>query len=375
MAYAEGFEAALGKMIGEIEMVWVKGPLVVPSFFGGCQLSGIDARGMRLLCVGSVVGLAQAVLLPTVGVVRKGVWLKTDEPMLPDVSVLEEKDRSSKKDLMASSVVGSSVTASSVTTSGMHHGKASDGCSWSEAEVSNCDMSASEVTADSDSGYDQDDDIEKTIDLLRVDIGKVEALSLVIQSTKAVDIGRVLCFESFSEAAKNTLYVVDALLMDMRKAHQFVSGDIVNNLRKVSRAVASTNTNCIEDMVLNELQMDVKYKNSGREALLWLKRALVFIYTSTKYIVERPHHALVKNAKDAYNEKMAACHGFKAHAVRFMMNGVPERSVFLSRLGSDEKQVIEDLGIWVESLRPILEHLCNFCTKNNLERIAKIQEL
>lgn len=324
----------------------------------------VNGMPMRLLSTGSAMGLAQIVFCSSVQM-RAGVWLRTG-------MVLEKMSLVGKQQHTLEEV------ASLVSMASPARRKLTDQTSF--------DASGSEITADSEISISEaqstdlddtarSDDVPDHTAVTHVELGSVEAIKLVIEGTKAVNIGRVMNFEQFSSAVKSTLFIVDALLMDLRKAHRFISGDIVNNLKKMQKAMECTNTSCAEDMVLNEIQMGIKYKNSGREAFLWLKRSLVFIYTASKYTACYPEYSIQKCVRDAYNDTLAPCHGFKAHAVRFMMNGVPERKTFLSRLGHEENEVQNDLRVWLNDLRPILEHITHFCTSNRLEKVSKCQKL
>eukprot|EP00190_Bangiopsis_sp_CCMP1999_P003007 CAMPEP_0198729636 /NCGR_PEP_ID=MMETSP1475-20131203/20264_1 /TAXON_ID= ORGANISM="Unidentified sp., Strain CCMP1999" /NCGR_SAMPLE_ID=MMETSP1475 /ASSEMBLY_ACC=CAM_ASM_001111 /LENGTH=402 /DNA_ID=CAMNT_0044492329 /DNA_START=113 /DNA_END=1320 /DNA_ORIENTATION=- len=282
---------------------------------------------MRWLSAGSIVGLAQAVLINAIDVhrgvlLRAGLELAEEQPtpsVHPDRAeqpqqmppmpqmpqMLPPIDPRKKQAIRSMPEVGADAPAAVLSP---YRLKPMD--SSSDSDGIRSDYSMSEVTADSevtsselasDEYVPQADSVPHAcLEVDRVDLGKVDAMKLVMESTRAVAVGRVLPFEQFSAAVRNLLYIVDALLMDMRKAHQFISGDIVNNLRKVEKAMQSTNTECMEEMVLTEVQMGVKYKNSGREALLWLKRTLVFIYTCSTFAAERDC-ALVKSVKDAYN--------------------------------------------------------------------------
>mmetsp|Transcript_51946 Transcript_51946/g.127539 ORF Transcript_51946/g.127539 Transcript_51946/m.127539 type:complete len:220 (+) Transcript_51946:230-889(+) len=68
------------------------------------------------------------------------------------------------------------------------------------------------------------------------------------------------------------LSFVQALLASMRNVREGVENDVLNNVRKIRVACETSSATTLEEMVRRELERSIKYRDSGREALLWLKR-------------------------------------------------------------------------------------------------------
>uniref|UniRef100_A0A7S3ELB8 Glycolipid transfer protein domain-containing protein n=1 Tax=Rhodosorus marinus TaxID=101924 RepID=A0A7S3ELB8_9RHOD len=71
--------------------------------------------------------------------------------------------------------------------------------------------------------------------------------------------------------------IIDALLTGMMPAHGIVRRDTRTNLQKIEEGCSKIGKSNLREMVEAEIAQSVEWSNSGREAVLWLKRTLQFL--------------------------------------------------------------------------------------------------
>jgi len=198
---------------------------------------------------------------------------------------------------------------------------------------------------------------------------KGDRISRILSSWMLVD-----DLDSLDRAVHCVMEVLDALLGGGGPAHGIISGDIKSNLYKIRRGAERVGAKDAEEMARKEAASGVPYRDSGREALLWLKRTLHFIRKTVLFAVDNPHDEnLCRAIKSAYNETLAPCHGLRAHAFRLFMNGAPAKSEFFRRMGASPDLAVLALNKWLDLSKPVITGFSDVCNGLSIENQRKCQ--
>eukprot|EP00188_Purpureofilum_apyrenoidigerum_P001846 Plantae.Rhodophyta-Purpureofilum_apyrenoidigerum.ctg20673.p1 GENE.Plantae.Rhodophyta-Purpureofilum_apyrenoidigerum.ctg20673~~Plantae.Rhodophyta-Purpureofilum_apyrenoidigerum.ctg20673.p1 ORF type:complete len:240 (-),score=38.81 Plantae.Rhodophyta-Purpureofilum_apyrenoidigerum.ctg20673:319-1038(-) len=204
---------------------------------------------------------------------------------------------------------------------------------------------------------------------VQADVGEGNRIARILSSWMIVD-----DLDGLDKAVYSVLEVFDALLGGSGPAHGIIVSDIRCNLQKIRRGAESVGATSAEDMALREVAKSVLYRDSGREALLWLKRTLQFIRKTVLFAVDDPHDENLGRAiKSAYNETLAPCHGLRAHAFRLFMNGAPTKSEFFRRMEATSDVAVLALHKWLDLSRPVITSFSDVCNNLAIENQRKCQ--
>uniref|UniRef100_A0A7S3A6B6 Glycolipid transfer protein domain-containing protein n=1 Tax=Rhodosorus marinus TaxID=101924 RepID=A0A7S3A6B6_9RHOD len=174
----------------------------------------------------------------------------------------------------------------------------------------------------------------------------------------------VATVEDLRGAVDGLVTVVEALLKGAGPAAGIVVGDMTGNLKKIEKSARVNGAETVPEIFEKETDRNAYYRDSGREGLLWLKRTLQFFWKSIHYCIADPEDRnLSRVLKKAYNETLAGCHGFRAHAFRLLMNGAPSKTEFFRRMGGgtlSDEIVVLGLRKWTELSRPVICEYIDF---------------
>ncbi|EDO41182.1 predicted protein [Nematostella vectensis] len=157
-----------------------------------------------------------------------------------------------------------------------------------------------------------------------------------------------------------------------------VKMDINGNITKL-RKIYETDParfKTLQDVVEKEIEnKTTKAKNSGTDALLWLRRALHFIIAFLKEVLVG-NSELAPCATKAYEKTLKKYHGFLVRGVfSLAMKAVPYRKDFMKALGGAEEEqytVMEDIQNFVDVLDSNLDVLTEFYAENNCDDERKV---
>ncbi|XP_078580876.1 pleckstrin homology domain-containing family A member 8-like [Branchiostoma floridae x Branchiostoma japonicum] len=155
-----------------------------------------------------------------------------------------------------------------------------------------------------------------------------------------------------------------------------VKSDINGNILKLTKKY-STNPDrysTLQDIVKQEMaEKTTKAKHSATDALLWLRRALVFPQQIFAGIAEGETD-MVKVAKAAYERSLKKYHGWMVQGIfSLAMKAVPYYHDFVMKVASgDEKAMIRDAKTYADELGILTKALQDFYTANNLDSEEKV---
>ncbi|GAB6032941.1 Pleckstrin y domain-containing A member 8 [Chamberlinius hualienensis] len=156
--------------------------------------------------------------------------------------------------------------------------------------------------------------------------------------------------------------------------------DVDGNLRKLTGKYKKNTSKFLnlQDIVKYEMEVnETTAKNSGTDALLWLKRGLEFVYEFlTEFSTGNPD---LKNcALNAYNRTLKQYHGWLVRSViSAATHTVPSRQEVLSKLALHpddttnplyELQVKEDARLYLKAMKDIISILNRFYSEHNLDK-------
>ncbi|KAJ8908125.1 hypothetical protein NDN08_008220 [Rhodosorus marinus] len=189
----------------------------------------------------------------------------------------------------------------------------------------------------------------------------------------------VATVEDLRGAVDGLVTVVEALMKGAGPAAGIVVGDMTGNLKKIEKSALVNGVKTVTEIVEKETDLDAYYRDSGREGLLWLKRTLQFFWKSIDYCIADPDDRnLSRVLKKAYNETLAGCHGFRAHAFRLLMNGAPSKTEFFRRMGggiASNEVVVLGLRKWTELSRPVICEYIDLCNNISIEDCENLAAL
>mmetsp|Transcript_10296 Transcript_10296/g.31481 ORF Transcript_10296/g.31481 Transcript_10296/m.31481 type:complete len:373 (-) Transcript_10296:249-1367(-) len=156
--------------------------------------------------------------------------------------------------------------------------------------------------------------------------------------------------------------------------HSFVKNDIINNVRKVNRGCKRVEAETLQEMVSCELEKDVEYLESGREALLWLKRTLQFVRRMLLYCHELPDKSLSDAVTRAYKEALAPCHNWAVRPIfGVCLKAMPNRKTFLERLSKSEMESLMGIKKFLEHSNPVISTIVTFFNELKIEDRVRLE--
>nr|XP_006815838.1 PREDICTED: pleckstrin homology domain-containing family A member 8-like [Saccoglossus kowalevskii] len=180
----------------------------------------------------------------------------------------------------------------------------------------------------------------------------------------------------FLEAFRNILPIFDAL---GSTTFAPVKMDILGNIRKLNQKYMTDTEGyaSLQLIVGEEIQKNrTKVKNSATDALLWLKRALEYVYEFLHEIAEGEKD-LSAVASHAYSKSLKTFHGWVARGVfALVAKTVPYYEDFISLLAQSradydhpnfEKYIMKDMRTYLKSVNTIITILNDFYTENDLD--------
>ncbi|XP_031571599.1 glycolipid transfer protein-like [Actinia tenebrosa] len=152
-----------------------------------------------------------------------------------------------------------------------------------------------------------------------------------------------------------------------------VKMDINGNIKKL-RAIYEKSPQkfrVLQSIVDNEIQAKTTTaKNSGTDALLWLKRAMQFVLAFLKQVLTGEQD-LVKCANTAYEKTLKQYHNFIVKGIfSLAVKSVPYRKDFiklLSRGNADELSLLEEMQNFVDELDSNIHVIQEYYNDNGLD--------
>ncbi|CAG2057010.1 unnamed protein product [Timema podura] len=183
--------------------------------------------------------------------------------------------------------------------------------------------------------------------------------------------------QQFLEASKGVVALVDKF----GKVFAPIKYDMSGNIEKLTKTYSDNpeRYTYLNDMVLHEKE---KGGNVATDALLWLRRALHFVYTFFHCIVEdtekgRKTEDLVPFLKKAYKDVLERYHGWMAQQLFSLLSRMcPTRKDLLLNiaLGLENREdfVIRDMTRFLGGLEINIQALSAFYTAHDLESTARV---
>jgi len=156
-----------------------------------------------------------------------------------------------------------------------------------------------------------------------------------------------------------------------------VKSDINGNIGKLRSRLDPGNCSeiTLQDIVQKEIDAKTTtVKNSATDALLWLKRALVFIRIFFEEVLSNEPD-LSKCVDKAYSGSLKKFHGWMVSKIfSLAMMAVPYRCDFIKALGKDcsEEEVLKDMKQLVTLMSANIDVINEFYKENGLEKSDKV---
>merc|ERR1719263_64724 len=163
------------------------------------------------------------------------------------------------------------------------------------------------------------------------------------------------------------LPVLDALGVAFKPAKADVGGN-VERLSKKEKEFGN-----LFDILLDEKKSNSFAANTScSKGLLWLKRFLEFVVVLVSKLAENQRTETKEAASYAYAEKLKPFHGWvSSSAFSVVLQFPPARKGFVESLGG-EKVLETDGKELVEKFGPVLKHIDEFLTKEDLNDPSKV---
>jgi len=151
-----------------------------------------------------------------------------------------------------------------------------------------------------------------------------------------------------------------------------VKADVGGNVAKVKKCLEITPTDTLQALLRNEKAAGTHKKSeSACVSLLWLKRALQFIFV----LLEKVTGGLDANkaAKDAYEVTLMQYHGFMVKKTFQMgLMAAPSTATMFGCLGSDPAKVQEEMTKFVALSKPHMAKIDAFLRAEGLDDSSKV---
>ncbi|KAF6004256.1 hypothetical protein F1559_004393 [Cyanidiococcus yangmingshanensis] len=108
----------------------------------------------------------------------------------------------------------------------------------------------------------------------------------------------------------------------------------------------------------------------GTEHILWMKRAMQFVYMLLQMFVEDADLELC--VYHSYRKTLRPCHPYIVRKVAENLHRfVPNRTGFVRRIHADEQFVLVQMKRFLKAIEPRLDILVDLYNSNNLERYCR----
>lgn len=150
-----------------------------------------------------------------------------------------------------------------------------------------------------------------------------------------------------------------------------VKNDVGGNVEKLKKSLAAHPAGTLEQLLKNEIAAGTQKKSdSASIALLWLKRALQFIFVLLTKVTEGMDAN--KAAKEAYETTLMQYHGFMVKKTFQMgLMAAPSTATMLGCLGADPATVQADMKKFVDLANPHMVKIDGFLKSNALDDASK----
>eukprot|EP00316_Scyphosphaera_apsteinii_P013447 CAMPEP_0119343236 /NCGR_PEP_ID=MMETSP1333-20130426/106339_1 /TAXON_ID=418940 /ORGANISM="Scyphosphaera apsteinii, Strain RCC1455" /LENGTH=211 /DNA_ID=CAMNT_0007355617 /DNA_START=42 /DNA_END=677 /DNA_ORIENTATION=- len=162
--------------------------------------------------------------------------------------------------------------------------------------------------------------------------------------------------EEFCEMSFTLITVFDLVLGN---AAGIVKGDMLGNTKtlqdNLKKSGKATPQEMISDEITNgDLNKLIKDAKTSTCALLWLSRALWFIYGLLEHLCNNPTASVKDCAQAGYDQSLRPHHNFVVrNSVSLCLKAAPERSKLIDLLGPDEPTVLNHFKDLLPHLKAI----------------------
>ncbi|KAI8468072.1 MAG: putative glycolipid transfer protein [Monoraphidium minutum] len=190
----------------------------------------------------------------------------------------------------------------------------------------------------------------------------------------AKDAGGAMLTDGFLDLCQLVLPLIESF----GAAFMIVRNDISNNIERirVRKATDPERFTQLYEIIEDEIaRSDHEHGHSCTKGLLWLKRAMEFMVSILRRLVEDPASSMSDAVYDTYYATLHRWHGFlasSAFSVAFAF--VPSRETFLDRLagGKFSDQTAADMTAFVEQFSALLAEVHTFLDARGLDDPAKV---
>ncbi|KAK4530348.1 hypothetical protein CCYA_CCYA04G1205 [Cyanidiococcus yangmingshanensis] len=201
---------------------------------------------------------------------------------------------------------------------------------------------------------------------------QVESLRIVQswENMRVTDKSEIIA-EDFCEGMLSLLSVIDAL----GPAFRIIKIDIRNHVGGIRRSCTKHGCRTLQRLVDAESNRTSHWLNStgmgeGTEHILWMKRAMQFVYMLLQMFVEDADLELC--VYHSYRKTLRPCHPYIVRKVAENLHRfVPNRTGFVRRIHADEQFVLVQMKRFLKAIEPRLDILVDLYNSNNLERYCR----
>lgn len=197
---------------------------------------------------------------------------------------------------------------------------------------------------------------------------KVESLRIVHswENMRVTNKNEIIA-EDFCEGMLSLLSVIDAL----GPAFRIIKIDIRNHVGGIRKYCTKYGCRTLQRLVDAESNRASRWLNlngigEGTEHILWMKRAMQFVYMLLQMFVDGAELELC--VYHAYRQTLRPCHPYIVRKVAENLHRfVPTRSGFVRRIHADERFVLAQMKRLLEAIPRRLDVLVELYNANNLE--------
>lgn len=105
-----------------------------------------------------------------------------------------------------------------------------------------------------------------------------------------------------------------------------------------------------------------------------MNSTLQFVRRMMLYCLEYPDSPLSDSIQRAYREALAPCHNWAVRPIMGLcLRTIPNRSIFLQRLGSTDEDGLNGIDFFLESCNPVIGEIVTFFNETKLEDVVRLE--
>eukprot|EP00308_Calcidiscus_leptoporus_P017352 CAMPEP_0119363736 /NCGR_PEP_ID=MMETSP1334-20130426/10666_1 /TAXON_ID=127549 /ORGANISM="Calcidiscus leptoporus, Strain RCC1130" /LENGTH=203 /DNA_ID=CAMNT_0007379267 /DNA_START=13 /DNA_END=624 /DNA_ORIENTATION=- len=162
-------------------------------------------------------------------------------------------------------------------------------------------------------------------------------------------------------------------IFDLISGMGIVKSDMVGNADQLNKLIGDRDIT-LQALVMAELagcSDATKLAKDGKTAtcaLLWLNRALLFVYELLSEMVEKPESKLSECINKGYEKTLRQYHGFAVRTTfSVAVRAAPTRQGLMSKMGPSEEEVITAMREVIPMFSAVLQLNKKFLTEKSVE--------